>query len=193
MLHLATPTRAEWIEQALANIDTVLLDHAHCEKKAASTAINLIFRYAHIPDLQRPLSELAREELRHFELLLGLLEARGLPFHRLRPAPYAGRLLSAVRATEPHRLVDTLLACSLIEARSCERMRLLAEHLSEPDLARMYRGLLASEARHHTGYVELALAVAQDEATAVHARLEELARHEAEVLAELHPYPRIHS
>ena len=98
-------------------------DHAHCEK-AASTAINLIFRYPEYVQLLCPLSELAREELAHFELVLTHLEARKIPYTRLAPSPYAGKLMSIVRSGEPHRLVDVLLCCGAIEARSCERMKL---------------------------------------------------------------------
>lgn len=191
MLHLASETRADWIDEVRADVDTVLLDHAHCEKKAASTAMNLIFRYADRTELLRPLSELAREELEHFELMLGVLEERGVPFARLRPAPYAGRLMAAVRAEEPHRLLDTLLCCSLIEARSCERMRILAEGLEDAALAELYRSLLASEARHHTLYTDLAATFfGRDPARSW---LQELAAHEAAVLEEPTFMTRMHT
>ncbi len=192
MLNLASETDAAWVDQACQNIDEILVDHAHCEKKAASTAISLLFRYPEHEALLRPLSELAREELEHFEVVLGILRERAVPFRRLRPSPYAGRLLEAVRAEEPGRAIDTLLCLSLIEARSCERMKLLAESLEEPALRKLYEGLLASEARHHRGYVSLAEEIGRDEP--VRRRLAELARHEAKVLRALpgHP-PRMHS
>lgn len=180
MLHLAADTHPDWLAAALGDVGLLLLDHAHCERKAASTAISLTYRYGDDAGLMAPLSALAREELAHFELVLGHLEARGLSFRRLEPAPYAARLLAAARKPEPDRLVDTLLCCALIEARSCERMKLLAEALPEPALAALYRGLLASEARHHMTYVDLALARAPAEA--VWPRLAELAAHEAAVL-----------
>jgi len=160
MLHLAAPTDPRWAQAALADLPALLLDHAHCEKKAASTAMNLIFRYIEEAQLMAPLSALAREELAHFELMLSVLEERGLRFERLEPSAYAPALLALVRREEPLRLLDTLLCCSLIEARSCERMKLLAEALDgadEPRLAQLYRSLLASEARHHHGYVEMAM------------------------------------
>lgn len=191
MLNLAAPSRSGWLDEARADIDTVLLDHAHCEKKAASTAMNLIFRYVEEPWLMAPLSALAREELAHFELMLKVLEERGVGFRRIEPSPYAAKLLKAVRKTEPLRLLDTLLCCSLIEARSCERMKLLAENLADPKLAGLYRSLLASEARHHHGYVEMAMEHFGREVA--RARLAELAEHEAAILATPGPALRMHS
>ncbi len=191
MLHLAEPTRATWLPHVLSYPEIVLIDHAHCEKKAASTAVNLIFRYVEHADLVAHLSALAREELEHFELVLSWMRARGIDLVRLEPAPYAGRLHAAVRRGEPHRLLDTLLCCALIEARSCERMKLLSEALPDPDLAAGYRSLLASEARHFTTYVDLAADLfgrAQ-----VEPRLAQLALHEAACLADPGPEPRLHS
>ena len=156
MLHLHTKTAADWGARMAPHIDAVLLDHAHLEKKAASTALTLLFRHPQHTWLQRPLSELAREELSHFELVLTHLEARKLAFGIQRPAPYAGRLQTEVRAKEPDRLLDTLLCCALIEARSCERMGRLADALPEGPVADLYRGLLVSEAHHHVLYLDLA-------------------------------------
>jgi len=158
-------------------MDTVLLDHAHCEKKAASTAVNLIFRYPDKAELLVPLSQLAREELEHFERVLGLIRQRGGEYRRLSPSPYAGRLHQGVRKAEPGRLVDTLVACAFIEARSCERMKLLAENLEDEELARLYRSLLASEARHHQAYLDLAANYCTREH--LRERIEALGEHEA--------------
>jgi tRNA 2-(methylsulfanyl)-N6-isopentenyladenosine37 hydroxylase len=191
MLNLASTTDPRWLDRALAHMDEILVDHAHCEKKAASTAVSLLFRYADRTALLPPLSRLAREELAHFEEVLGHLSARGIAFGHQKPSPYAGELLAAVRPTEPDRLLDTLLCLALIEARSCERMRLLADRLDDPGLAALYRGLLASEARHHHGYVELARTVAPPEV--VRERLETLARHEAAVIAGAPPMARLHT
>ena len=179
-LRLSERSSAAWLERALSDVDTILLDHAHCEKKAASTAMNLIFRYQHEPRLMRPMSELAREELEHFERVLTLMERRGVAFEPLEPSPYAAQLYKRVRKQEPHRLLDTLLVCSIIEARSCERMRLLADALEDEELARLYRSLLVSEARHHESFVQLA--VSFSDVDTVQARLRELMDHEAEVL-----------
>jgi len=178
MLGLAAPTSPDWAPRALAQLDEVLIDHAHCEKKAASTAVSLLFRYPDRSAMLPVLSALAREELAHFEQVLALLAKRGVAYGRLKPGTYATDLLTAVRAHEPERLVDTLLCLSLIEARSCERMRLLSEAVDDAELAAFYRGLLASEARHHQTYVGLAIDVLPE--TVVRARLGELAAHEAD-------------
>ncbi len=191
MLSLASTTGRAWVERACAHLDEILLDHAHCEKKAASTAVSLLFKYAERRELLVTLSQLAREELGHFEQVLAQLAAHGVAFRHQVPSPYAGQLMKAIRAREPERLVDTLLCSALIEARSCERMRLLADALDDPALASLYRGLLAAEARHHETYVELATAVAPD--ARVRTRLRELALHEAAVLASAPPIARLHA
>jgi tRNA-(ms[2]io[6]A)-hydroxylase len=191
MLHLASSTDPAWVARALVQLDEVLIDHAHCEKKAASTAVSLLFRYPERPDLGLALSALAREELAHFERVLRVLVARGVRFHHQRPGPYAAALLSAVRATEPERLVDTLLCMALIEARSCERMQLLADACTDDAVAALYRELLASEARHHATYVELASQVRPG--AQVEPRLRELAAHEAAVIAAAPSLPRLHA
>lgn len=202
MLHLASSTAAGWDAWALAHLDEILLDHAHCEKKAASTAINLVFRYTQHEPLVEPLSRLAREELEHFEQVLGHLRRRGRPFVRQEPSAYAARLLDACRRQEPARVVDTLLCCALIEARSCERMQRLHLALAarceagladaDPALAKLYEGLLASEARHHATYVDLARALGLVTEADLRARLHELAAHEASVVAQGTGLPRLH-
>ena len=191
MLGLAAPSSPAWLARALAHVDEVLIDHAHCEKKAASTAVSLLFRYPERHALLSVLSALAREELSHVEAVLALLAKRGVAYGRRTPSPYATELLAAVRSDEPGRLVDTLLCLALIEARSCERMKLLAETVDDPELAAFYRGLLASEARHHRTYVDLAATVAPD--AEVRARLAILAEHEAAVLTAAPPIPRMHT
>ena len=191
MLRLVVDTDAAWVAAANASIELLLLDHAHCEKKAASSALRIIFRYQHIPSLMRPMSELAREELEHFELVLAEMRARGFEFRRLRPSTYAARLHKAVRPHEPEALLDTLLISALIEARSCERMKLLAENLEDAALAELYRSLLASEARHFSLYVDLAANLYSR--TDVDERLAELAEHEATVIRESEGDFRMHS
>jgi tRNA-(ms[2]io[6]A)-hydroxylase len=191
MLNLAAPTRAEWLPLVLSQLDAVLIDHAHCEKKAASTALAFLFRYPEEAALLTPLARLAREELEHFEAVLGVLGERGIRYRHQRPSPYAGRLLEAARSREPERRVDLLLCSALIEARSCERFSLLAENVVDERLAAFYRDLLASEARHHGVYVELASAIAPRDA--VRERLHELALHEARVLEEMPRLPRLHT
>lgn len=193
MLRLSTESPAAWVSEATREVRELLLDHAHCEKKAASTAINLIFRYPEHAALLKPLSALAREELEHFELVLGVIEARGWAYERQKPSAYAGRLMTEVRKEEPAKLLDTLLCCALIEARSCERMSKLAEAFKpcDEELAELYRGLLASEARHHSLYVDLAREYFDHDE--VWARLAHLSAHEGRVLEEPSDELRMHS
>ena len=191
MLELAAATDPAWAARALARLDELLVDHAHCEKKAAGTAVQLLFRYPRHAALLAPLSKLAREELVHFEQLLALLGERGLAFGRHRPSPYAGKLRERERTREPERLLDTFLCCALIEARSCERFGLLAEAAPEPAMASFWARLLDAEARHHGVYLTLARSLAPEAAVA--ARLSELARHEAAVLAEARFSAHLHS
>ena len=148
-----TPQR--WIDDALANQDLMLIDHAHCEKKAASTALSLMYRYVDNTDLLNKMSRLAREELRHFEQVLAIMKKRGVESCHLTPARYAAGLRQAVRTEDPGRLVDVLIVGAIIEARSCERFAALAPFLDEK-LADFYTSLLKSEARHYQDYLSLA-------------------------------------
>jgi len=191
VLNLAADTPPEWTTQALDHLDEILLDHAHCEKKAAGAAVNLLFRYPQHAFLQAPLSALAREELLHFEQVLAQLAARGRSLERQKPSLYGGLLHREIRGFEPARLLDTLLVSALIEARSCERFRLLAESIPEPELARFYRELLACEARHHQIYIELATRLSAREP--LRKRLGELALAEARACASPAPRVRLHS
>lgn len=190
MLHLASKTHPDWARRVLCEIDDLLLDHAHCEKKAAGTAINLMFRYPRQDFLMAPLSRLAREELLHFEEVLRFIARRGRRFAPQKPSPYAGRLRERARSREPDRLLDTLLCCALIEARSCERFVQLAEAAEDRALGRFYAGLLVAEARHHDVYLALAREVS--ERGKVEERLAQLAAHEARVIASAPDWPRIH-
>ncbi|TNE70975.1 MAG: tRNA-(ms[2]io[6]A)-hydroxylase [Gammaproteobacteria bacterium] len=144
-----------WIDNALANPDLMLIDHAHCEKKAASTALSLMYRYVDNTDLLNKMSRLAREELRHFEQVLAIMKKRGVEYGHLSPARYAAGLREEVRKEDPGRLVDVLIVGAIIEARSCERFAALAPYLDEK-LADFYNGLLKSEARHYQDYLSLA-------------------------------------
>lgn len=148
-----TPQR--WIENALTNQDLMLIDHAHCEKKAASTALSLMYRYVDNTDLLNRMSRLAREELRHFEQVLAIMKKRGVSYGHLSPARYAAGLRQEVRTEDPGRLVDVLIVGAIIEARSCERFAALAPHL-DATLSDFYTGLLKSEARHYRDYLTLA-------------------------------------
>jgi tRNA-(ms[2]io[6]A)-hydroxylase len=170
---LASASSARWLAQANARPDLVLIDHAHCERKAAGVALQLMFRYPSDEALGAALSPLAREELEHFELVLRLLQRRGIPLRPL-PAPaYGATLTAAVRKGEPQRMLDSFLVAGLIEARSHERMALLAAHSPDPELRALYGELLASEARHFGLYWCLCEERFGREATV--ARLQELA------------------
>ena len=152
---LLCPTPQAWIDQALQHQDILLIDHANCEKKAASTALNLMFRYIERPALQYKLSRLAREELRHFEQVAALMKKRGIAYRPVSAALYAQRLRAHVRSSEPGKLIDTLIVGAFIEARSCERFYRLAPCLDE-ELAKFYRSLLKSESRHYQDYLTMA-------------------------------------
>jgi tRNA-(ms[2]io[6]A)-hydroxylase len=192
ILSLASETPPAWVAEVVEpNLEEVLVDHAHCEKKAAGTAVNLIFAHVEHPELARELSEIAREELEHFELVLALLSRRGMSFRRQFPSSYGARLSELVRKEKPGRFVDRMLIAALIEARSCERFALLRDRLADRELASFYGELYASEARHHATYVRMAATFADRET--VNARLAELARAEAEIIADTDGLPRLHS
>jgi tRNA-(ms[2]io[6]A)-hydroxylase len=176
------------VAAALADLPTLLLDHAHCEKKAAHTAIQFVFKYPEWPALVTGMSRLAREELVHFERVLKELERRGLAFRPLTSARYAAELFDACGSS----VVDTMLACALIEARSHERFERLVAALGErePELRALYRELAEAEARHGELYVTLAEEAAQGP---VAARLAELAAREGEIVARPRLPVRMHS
>jgi tRNA-(ms[2]io[6]A)-hydroxylase len=188
---LAAPSSAAWLEQALAHPELLLIDHAHCERKAAGAALQLMFRYPSDGELAAVLSPLAREELEHFERVQALLERRGLGLRALAAPPYGATLAALVRRQEPERMLDSFLVAGLIEARSHERMALLAAHSPDPELRELYADLLASEARHFGLY--WVLCERRWPRPVVAERLAALAQQEAAILASLHPQPRMHS
>lgn len=188
---LQQPSSSAWIEQAIANLDTILLDHSHCERKAAGVAINLMFRYPSHHKLVRQLTAIASEELEHFELVNQWLEKRNIALAPLNSPPYFSKLKTQIRHGEPDRLVDSLLVLAIIEARSHERFGLIGECCPEPELAKFYRGLMASEARHYGIY--WLLAEQYSDRSTVERRLTELGAYESSILATLHHEPRVHS
>ena len=153
--------------------------------------MNLLFAYVEDHELTREMTEIVREELEHFHLVLDLLARRGIRFRRLTQSTYGRELNDLVRKQEPQRAVDRLLVAGLIEARSCERFHLLAEHVQDAELAEFYRSLFESEARHHTTYTRLAKHFAPEET--VLARLDELAAAEAAIIERGEGLPRMHS
>ncbi|WP_237055851.1 tRNA-(ms[2]io[6]A)-hydroxylase [Microbulbifer sediminum] len=167
---LLCPTPDAWVEAALAEPELMLVDHANCEKKAAGTALNLMFRYLDNFDLLHKMSRLAREELRHFEQVLSIMEKRGIPYPHLSASRYAAGLREQVRSAEPGRLVDTLICGAIIEARSCERFARIAPRLDD-ELQKFYLSLLKSEARHFRDYLTLARGAAGED---ISARVREL-------------------
>jgi tRNA-(ms[2]io[6]A)-hydroxylase len=188
---LRNKTSKDWIDLAISNPMEILLDHAHCERKAAGVALQLMFRYVSEPGLSEVLSPLAREELEHFERVLSILNARGKKLRKLASPPYAAILAKNICKDEPERMLDSFLVAGLIEARSHERMRLLSIHSPDIELRNLYADLLKSEARHFGIYWKLA--DERFDRKILTSRLEELAKVESDALLEMHHQPRMHS
>ncbi|WP_445157828.1 tRNA-(ms[2]io[6]A)-hydroxylase [Halomonas sp. E14] len=186
---LACPTPDAWVAWALDNPELLLIDHAQCEKKAASTAMSLLYRYVDQPLLLTKMSQLAREELLHFEQVVKLMEARGIAYRHLSASRYAEGLRRHLRPQEPERLVDILIIGAFIEARSCERFARLIPHLDD-ELAKFYRSLVKSEGRHYEDYIMLARHVA---AEPIDDRVAFFAEREAELIVAPDEAFRFHS
>ncbi|WP_447556208.1 tRNA isopentenyl-2-thiomethyl-A-37 hydroxylase MiaE [Vreelandella sp. EE22] len=186
---LACQTPDAWLEWALVNPETLLIDHAQCEKKAASTAMNLLYRYVGQPLLLSKMSQLAREELLHFEQVVGLMERRGVAYTHLSASRYAEGLRRHLRSNDPERLIDVLIIGALIEARSCERFARLIPYLDE-ELARFYRTLVKSEGRHFEDYLLLAQQQTPD---AIDDRIAFFVAREAELITSPDTAFRFHS
>jgi tRNA-(ms[2]io[6]A)-hydroxylase len=185
---LLAPTDRSWFDLAVERQSDLLVDHANCEKKAASTALSLMFAYPEDFELAGRMSRLAREELRHFELVQQKITELGVAFRRLSPSRYAEGLRRALRREEPGRRADLLLCGALIEARSHERFVGLVGRLGDP-LAGFYASLAAAESRHAFLYLRLADRRLPD----AMARLAELAAVEAELATAPDPDFRFHS
>ncbi len=191
MLNLQSETTQRWLDQVDSHLEDILIDHAHCEHKAAATAMSLMGSYIDQPELCREMTVIIHEELEHFHAVLALLERRHIPFRKLRAGPYGKELNKLVRLHEPDRAVDRLLVAGLIEARSCERFSILRDHVRDAELSEFYGSLFESEARHHSTYVRLAkLFQSADKVTH---RLRELSVWESEILARGSTLPRMHS
>lgn len=191
MLHLQSESQIRWLKQVESNLEEILIDHAHCEHKAAATAMSLLGAYIDKAELTKEMARIVEEELEHFHMVLDILEKRGIRFRRQRPGNYGKDLNALVRTEEPGRAVDRLLVAGLIEARSCERFDLLRQHIQDKELAEFYGSLFESEARHHTTYVKLAKHFDTD--ANVRKRLEELSAEETKIIAIGNPLPRMHS
>ena len=189
MAILRAPTPRAWVVAAAARLPELLVDHANCEKKAASSAMALIFAYPEDTPLVLALSRLAREELRHFEQVQRAMRELAIPIVRQRPGRYAHELRRALRTTHPERKLDLLLAAALIEARSAERFALLAGRLPPP-LGALYTQLADSEARHFELYLDFARARAPLD---WQARLAGLGAREAELATTPDTELRFHS
>ena len=189
---LDTATPKEWLNEAVNRIPEMLLDHANCELKAASTALGFLYRYPDRTALAQRMSRLAREELRHFEQVRSIMDDMDIPFERLTASRYASGLREVARKDEPHKLLDLLLIGAVIEARSCERFAQIAPQLPEK-LGRFYSGLLASEARHFEHYIAFAKSECGADGTEIEQRLLEIKAVEAALILEPDTEFRFHS
>ncbi|MES2765168.1 MAG: tRNA-(ms[2]io[6]A)-hydroxylase [Bacteroidota bacterium] len=190
MLCLQTETNPEWIEVANKNHDKILIDHAHCEKKATIFAISMINRYPERAKLVQEMIDLAKEEIEHFDSVQKELQKRGIKFTSDRGCEYAQKLHKLIRRDEPGRMLDFLITGALIEARSCERFSLLAKSATDETMRVLYKSLLASEAGHYTMYTDLAREYYP--AAEVKARVNEMAALEADIVRNLKNLPSMH-
>jgi len=189
---LRVPTPLGWVQTACESRDVLLIDHANCEKKAASTALALMFAYAEDFDLTERMSRLAREELRHYEQVAKLIRTLRVAPQRLAPGRYAERLRRLVAKSEPRREIDLMICGAFIEARSCERFAALAAQIGAP-LSDFFRGLHDAEARHYRVYLDLARRAAKRASVALEARVDEFAALEAELITLPDAVFRFHS
>ena len=190
LLKAATP--AAWIAQARAETDVLLIDHANCEKKAASTALSLMFAYGEDLELTGKMSRLAREELRHYEQVTKLMKTLAVVPQRLAPGRYAERLRRLVAKSEPQREVDLMICGALIEARSCERFAALAQTIGG-QIGALFQGLHNAEARHYRVYLDLARRAAHRAGVSIHPRVEEFAVLESDLITSHDDVFRFHS
>ena len=189
---LRVPTPAAWVEAACASPDVLLIDHANCEKKAASTALALMFAYAEDLELTDKMSRLAREELRHYEQVAKLIRKLEVAPLRLAPGRYAERMRRLVAKAEPLREVDLMICGAFIEARSCERFAALAQAIGAP-LKDLFEGLHNAESRHYRVYLDLARRAAKRAGASLEARVDAFAALEAGLITQPDPVFRFHS
>ena len=181
---------ADWLPKVIKNLPAVLVDHAHLERKAATTAINLE-KYPQLFSQVHELNAIAIEELQHFELVLGLLKDRGIPFAQAHPSPWISGLMRSVRAGTKPQVIDHLICCALIEGRSCEKFQLLSRELAQidPELAQFYGSLVESEGNHYATYILMARAIDDAETDR---RLDFYLNLDAELMRKPNPLPILH-
>src|SRR5712692_4051521 len=181
---------ADWLPKVVANIPAVLVDHAHLERKAATSALNLE-KYRDLYASVQVLNTIAIEELQHFQLVLDLLQRRGIAFGQPAPSPWITGLMRSVRNGQRHQVIDHLICCALIEARSCEKFQILSRELagSDPELARFYAGLVESEGNHYATYLLMARAIDPAETDQ---RLDWYLDLDAKLIRQPNPLPMLH-
>lgn len=185
MLGLKLPTDPRWVDLAEKTLEEILTDHAYCEQKAATSCISLIQSFPDKEDLVMALAPIVTEEWGHFRLVLAELRKRGLTLGRQRKDEYVNALLQFEKkgGTREERLLERLLICALIEARSCERFRLLSLHMADDELKSFYHGFMISEAGHYRMFIDLANQYADPEK--VKRRWQEYLTHEASIMQNL--------
>ena len=190
MLLWREPIPDDWLPKVRANLNAVLVDHCHLERKAATSALSLM-KYPELAGRARELAAIAQEELAHFQLLLDLLETRGVPFGLPQPSPWIGGLMQNIRKGRREQVIDHLIAASLIEGRSCEKFQILAKELAadEPEIAALYAGLVESEGNHYADFILMARAIDPDEA---HQRLNDFLDLDAKLIQQSHDMPLLH-
>ena len=190
MLLFREKVGADWLPKVKANLPAVLVDHAHLERKAATTAMNLE-KYRDLYDRVGELNAIAMEELQHFDLVLGLLKKRGIPFSQPFPSPYITGLMRSVRNGNRNQAIDHLLCCALVEGRSCEKFQFLAAELKgiDDELAQFYGSLVESEGNHYSTYLLMAKAIDEKETDE---RLDFYLDLDAKLIREPNPLPMLH-
>ncbi len=187
---LRAPVPDDWIPRMKANLPAVLVDHAHLERKAATTALNLE-KYRELHPRVRDLNAIAIEELQHFELVLDILKRRGIPFGQAHPSPWISGLMRSIRNGSRPQVIDHLICCALIEGRSCEKFQILARELAvdDPEVARFYAGLVESEGNHYATYLIMAREIDLEE---TQRRLDFYLDLDAELIRKPNPVPMLH-
>lgn len=190
MLCLKCDTNPGWIEAVKKDLSTIMIDHAHAEKKAAATGLALINRYPEKTDLALEMSNLIEEEIGHFRTVLKILEQRAIPLSKDKGDDYVKALFSKMNKNEPDRFLDHLLIAGIIEARSCERLQILEQNISDAELKKLYHDLFPTEAGHYTMFVKLAKTYFDNDI--VENRLNELSEFEYSVVKSLSNIPTMH-